>query len=242
MRNGTIYVRCSCLLWLLTIAPPAFSQDYRSPLILAPYALNFGRVMIGTATNPSIVTIFNNGIAAQQVSAVSITRDFSETNNCPTPPATLAVNADCEIQVTFKPSMLDTQSGTLTISEAPSGIQLKVELAGVGTVGKPIVTISPSSLRFSEQPTGVDSSAQTVTVTNTGTEMLSLSNVGVVGDFMVLPASTCTHMSGPLGPNAGCSVEIVFAPLLAGSRSGQLVIQDNAEHSPQKVPLNGTGK
>jgi len=59
---------------------------------------------------------------------------------------------------------------------------------------------------------------------------------------VVSPTSTCAHMTGPLAPKASCTIEIEFAPLLTGPRSGEAVIMDNAAASPQQVPLSGVGK
>ncbi|HTV57927.1 MAG TPA: choice-of-anchor D domain-containing protein [Verrucomicrobiae bacterium] len=220
----------------------AFSQNFRSPLILAPYSLDFGRVLMGKSSEPQTVTVFNNGTSAQEISGIAITGDFIETDDCPKPPETLASGADCEVHVAFKPSAMANHTGTLTISEAPSGVQITVGLRGTGTAGRPTAAISPASLAFGEQPIGVTSAAQTVIVKNTGTEMLSVSNVEMKGDFMVLPASTCANRTAPLGPNATCTIEIVFVPLGAGTRNGEVLVVDNAEDSPQKVQLSGTGK
>jgi hypothetical protein len=242
VRNGSIYACCTFLLFLLTFGPAAFSQSFRSPLILAPYSLDFGRVVIGKASNSQTVTLFNSGTPAQEISGVSITGDFTQTNNCPKPPATLAIMADCEIQITFKPSTLTQQSGTLIVSDATSGIELTVTLSGAGTEGRPTVTISPGSLTFSEQQTGVDSSPKTVIVRNTGTERLVISNVEVNGDFTALPTSTCISVTGPIDPDATCSVQIVFAPLAVGPRNGEMVLTDNALDSPNRVAMSGIGK
>jgi len=237
-------IAAAALLLLLgtTACPTVFPQGLQSPLIRSPYSLDFGRVVTGTESDSQTVTVFNNGTAAQEVNDISITGDFTETNNCPKPPSALAINADCEIQATFSPLTLAPFWGTLTISEAPSGVQLTVALGGTGTAAKPTVTVSPRALAFPELQTGVHSPAQTVTVTNTGTEMVSVLNVVATGDFMVMPASTCTHMVGQLGPNATCTIEIAFAPLLTGPRSGKAVVVDNARESPQQVPLSGIGK
>lgn len=220
----------------------AFSQNFRSPLILAPYSLDFGRVLAGKTSEPKTVTVFNNGTSAQEISGIAITGDFIETNDCPKPPETLAAGADCEIHVAFKPEGLADQQGTLTISEAPSGVQITVGLRGTGTAGRPTAAISPASLTFGEEPTGVTSAAQTVIVKNTGTEMLMVSNVEMKGDFMVLPTSSCANRTTPLGPNATCTIEIAFVPLVSGARNGEVLVVDNAEDSPQKVELSGTGK
>jgi hypothetical protein len=248
-RNYALYSYLLCLLALAPISfsliafiPPASAQNYRSPLILSPYSLDFARVLVGKPSGPQSVIVFNNGGAPQPVSSIVATGEFSETDDCPKPPATLAVQAACEIKVTFTPSATTDRSGTLTISDATTNTDLVVLLTGSGTAGEPTATISAASLTFPEQQSGVESSPQTIVVTNTGTEMLSISNVQVTGDFLALPASTCNSAAPPLGPNATCTVQIAFAPLASGQRMGELSVEDNAKDSPQKVALSGAGK
>jgi hypothetical protein len=233
---------CLATLCLLTLVPMAFAQNYRSPLILSPYSLDFPGVLVGKTSGAQMVTVFNNGGSPQPVSSITATGEFSETDDCPKPPATLALQAACNIMVVFKPSALTLTSGTLTVSDDVTNTQLVVTLHGSGTAGKPTATISPASVTFPDQQPGVDSSPQTITVTNSGTETLNIFGIEVDGDFLALPTSTCNGGSAPLGPNGMCTVQIVFSPLSSGQRTGELSVDDNAEDSPQKVRLSGSGK
>jgi hypothetical protein len=234
-----IYMRYPYLLILLAFASAAFAQSFQSSLLLGSYSLDFGAVLTGTPSGWQTLTVFNNGMSPQELSGISITGDFAETNNCPQSLATLAANAHCEIQITFKPSSAGLRSGKLTVSVAPGDNQLAAALSGTGTAEKPTVTVSPRSLVFAEQKTGASRPPQTLTVTNTGAEMVSVTNVEANEDFLVSPASTCVHRTAPLSPKATCAVEIVFTPLLSGQRSGEAVILDTAEDSPEQVPLSG---
>jgi hypothetical protein len=104
----------------------------------------------------------------------------------------------------------------------------------------PIVSLSSTSLSFGNQNVGSTSSAQTVTVTNSGTASLTVSNVAISGtnasDFA--QTNTC---SSTLAPAATCSVSVTFTPAANGSRSASLTFTDNAAGSPQSVALSGTG-
>jgi hypothetical protein len=55
-------------------------------------------------------------------------------------------------------------------------------LGGTGT-GTPAVAISPVSLTFGKQPVGTTSAAKTFTLSNTGTDTLTISSIIVTGDF-----------------------------------------------------------
>jgi hypothetical protein len=105
---------------------------------------------------------------------------------------------------------------------------------------QPVVGLSPTSLSFGNQSVGVKSSAQAVTLTNTGTSSLLLSNIKIVsgnsGEFA--QTNTCGKT---LASNASCTISITFTPTKTGSASSSLNITDNAAGSPQSVPLTGTG-
>jgi hypothetical protein len=119
---------------------------------------------------------------------------------------------------------------------------------GIGTVNvsnlisKSIpVTVSPLSLTFGNQTQGTTSSADTVTVTNNGSESLIFTSIGVTGDFATASGTTC-NTSTPVAANGGsCVINVTFTPTVTGSRSGSLTLTDNASTSPQTVSLSGTG-
>jgi hypothetical protein len=81
---------------------------------------------------------------------------------------------------------------------------------------------------------------KSVTVTNTGTTALDISNVGVkgadAGDFR--SSNLCPSS---LAPTDSCTIEVRFAPSSTGSRTATLTVTDNATTSPKSVPLLGKG-
>jgi len=100
----------------------------------------------------------------------------------------------------------------------------------------PAVTFTPPSLTFASQPVGTLSQSQPVTLTNTGSETLTFSAVASTsGDFY--QGNNCPHS---LGPQASCTLSVIFTPTVAGSRAGLVNVSDNAAGSPQKLPLTGT--
>jgi len=102
----------------------------------------------------------------------------------------------------------------------------------------PIVSLSPSSLTFSQQYVGTTSAAQNVTLSNTGNAVLSAPSVGFSGtdpsDFF--QTNTC----GSVAAGANCMISVTFAPTAAGTRSASLSLTDNASGSPQTVNLAGS--
>src|SRR5436305_7385812 len=98
------------------------------------------------------------------------------------------------------------------------------------------VSISPAALTFSGQKVGASSAAQTITISNSGSGFVSIGSIAASGDFV--QTNTC---SSSLNPNGKCSISVSLRPTATGSRSGALIITDNAAGSPQRIPLTGTG-
>jgi len=96
-------------------------------------------------------------------------------------------------------------------------------------------TVGPSSLAFGSQAFGTTSSAQTVTVTNTGANVLLL-GIAVSGDF-----AQTSNCGTAVAAGANCSINVSFTPTVRGDRSGNLTIASNATSSPNVVALSGTG-
>ncbi len=100
----------------------------------------------------------------------------------------------------------------------------------------PAVTTSPASLAFGNQAVGSISAAQTLTLTNSGTDPLTISFIGASGDFTASPS--CPMV---LAVSASCTIAVQFRPSLQGPRSGAVSILSNAPTSPNSVQLTGTG-
>jgi len=98
------------------------------------------------------------------------------------------------------------------------------------------VALSDTSLKFRVQLVGTASTAQTVTLTNSGPITLTISSIAASGDF--LQKNNCGS-SLPAGES--CTIKVGFKPTAKGTRTGELIITDNAPDSPQTVTLTGTG-
>jgi Beta-propeller repeat/Abnormal spindle-like microcephaly-assoc'd, ASPM-SPD-2-Hydin len=212
--------------FVLKIAPtdaPAAALD--------PAQLVFPVQAPGTTSDPQTVTITNMGSASLTVSNVAVTGEFAIQNNCST---VAAAGGTCTIAVTFSPTSTDPQTGTLTITDNSAGSPRTVALSG--QPGQATLSVSPTSLSFGNQAAGTTSSAQTVTVQNTGTLSVQISRVGTSPSFS--ESNTC---GSSFAVDMLCSISVSFAPMAAGAASGTLMITDSATNSPQIVALSGTG-
>lgn len=343
-----------------------------------PAGLNYAATVVGSTTAAQTVTVTNSGTTAATVSGVTVTGDFSQTNNC----ATLAVGASCTANVTFKPTTGGSRTGTLTVNSNANNTPTTVALTGSGidsttniaagrpasasssngtyvpanltdadpstywesangafpqwaqvdlgqsySVGKVVlklppstawstrtetlsllgstdgttfstivgsvgytfdpvannntVTITfnaataryvranitantgwtagqlsdfevfpsgsggstsatlsanPSSLTYASQALNTASSAQSVTVTNSGTAAATVSGITTTGDFA--QTNTC---GTSIAAGASCTVAVTFTPTASGTRTGNLTVSSNASNGPVTVALTGTG-
>jgi hypothetical protein len=90
-------------------------------------------------------------------------------------------------------------------------------------------------LTFASQTVGTTSSAQAVTLKNTGTAALTLSSIAASGSYA--QTNTC---GTSLAANASCTISVTFTPTSSGTLTGAITLTDNAASSPQAVSLTGT--
>jgi hypothetical protein len=135
---------------MLTLGDNAFSSPQtltftgtgEADIALSPGILSFAGQIIGTASPSQIVTLTNQTPSPFVVSKVSITGDFSGTNNC----STVAAGGTCVLNVGFAPSLSGIRAGTLTVTTS-IGASASVGLSGTGvdfslTSSVPSVTIT----------------------------------------------------------------------------------------------------
>ncbi len=200
---------------------------------VSPGSLTFAAQVVGVSSASQPVTLSNTGTAALTISSIAASGDFSQTNNCGN---SVAASASCTVNVTFKPTVSGTRTGTLTITDNASTSPQTVNLTGSGTASSPVAGVSPSSLTFSSQLAGTPSASQPVTLSNTGTGALTISSVVASGDF-----SQTNNCGNSVAASASCTINVVFTPTSSGKRTGTVTITDNASNSPQSVSLTGNG-
>src|SRR5207253_9379323 len=98
------------------------------------------------------------------------------------------------------------------------------------------VALSDTSLRFGVQLVGTTSTAQTVTLTNSGPITLTISSIAASGDF--IEENNC---GSSLPAGASCTIRVAFNPSAKGGRTGRVTITDDAADGPQTIKLKGIG-
>jgi hypothetical protein len=128
----------------------------------------------------------------------------------------------------------------LSITANASGSPLAARPFRTGTHTAAAVSLSPTSLPFGSQPVSTTSTAQTVTLSNSGNAALSITSLALTGTNGSNFAQTNT-CGKSLAAGAKCTISVRFKPSASGSRTASVSITDNASGSPQKVSLSGTG-
>ena len=206
---------------------------------LSASTLTFGSQLVGTSTSAQTVTLTNNGNAALSITSITVSGanpgDFPETNTCGN---SVAAGAGCSISVTFTPAAVGSRAATVNISDSAAGSPQTVTLTGTGT--NPTVSLSANSLTFASQNLGTTSSAQSVTLINTGNAALNIASISVIGtnpgDFSA--TNTC---GASVGAGSNCTISVTFTPASSGTFSASVAITDNASGGPQMIALLGTG-
>jgi hypothetical protein len=109
-------------------------------------------------------------------------------------------------------------------------------IAKIGATPAPSVSLAPNSLQFASIPVGSTSQAQTVLLRNMGNSPLTISSITASGDFA--ETDNCGTSVSAAG---NCTFSVTFTPSAAGTRSGSILIQDDAAGSPHVINLTGTG-
>jgi hypothetical protein len=220
--SGTPY----CGGWPAPVYPPYPSEGVTA----TPGALNFGSVATGSTSAAQTVTVSNPTNSAASVSSIATSGDYSQTNTCG---SSIAANGSCTVSVKFAPTAAGSRNGSLTVNAG--GTTNTVSLSGTGTAPGPVLNTDPASLSFAGTVVGSSATAQTVTVTNSGTASASISAVAATGDF------SQTNNCSTLAVGASCTVTVGFKPTTGGARAGTLTVTSNANNSPTTVSLTGTG-
>jgi hypothetical protein len=210
--------------------------------------LAFGNVIVGTAPAPAqTLTVRNDGgVTATGLIVGPLTAPFSRTTTCG---ATLAGGATCTITVTFTPSAATSSTGSLAVTSSVAVNGAPVALSGTGIAAVRTFSVTPTTLAFGNWAAGtsnVTSTAQTVTVTNTG-------NVALAGGSLAFGGGTPQPFSRPTGGAGGtcgttlalgasCTVNVVFAPATATGFTRTLTVAyTTATGTGTPVTLTGTG-
>jgi hypothetical protein len=209
---------------------------------LAPLAVDFGSVTVGSPAATRAVTLTNSGTAALSLTGISATgTGFAASNACT---ASLAAGASCNVSVSFMPASAGTFAGQLTVTSNAVGSPHAIALAGTGVLPTlPVLSWSTTAttLAFADTLVGSVAPAKTLTLTNKGPGTVTLATLAVQGAMAAeFPLAGSCSAGLSLMAGASCNVNVAFSPAQMGLRSGSLSVSSNGTN-PVAIGLSGNG-
>jgi hypothetical protein len=225
-----------------------FSQPPGSQPILGPIALlsatslSFGSLSIGQTSSAQTLTITSDGGQALSLNTLTITGtnpgDFAITSDTCQLPTVLQPGKSCTVLVSFAPTATGSRMAAVTITSNASPTMESAQLNGTGLPPAPTVTLVPGTINFGTVTQGT-STPSNVSVSNSGTAPLHVSNISIGGpnanDFS-FSAPTC---NAAVPVNSTCTITVTFTPLAPGVRSAIVTLTDDAPDSPQTINVTG---
>ena len=183
--------------------PTSLSVASGPPAIaLEPDTLGFGDVLVGNSATATF-TIDNAGGGPLDVSSVSYPDAFAPVDSAGFGPFTVPFGETRDVEVVFTPSGEGSRTGDIEVSSnAENAATASLLAQGTGVLA-PNIEVSPLALSDSLAPG--DSSASTLTVSNTGSSPLTFDAVIGAGGENTAPADVASAARAPSGDASGLS-------------------------------------
>lgn len=223
------------------------STGARAALVASPWQLEFDVQAALTTSAPKATRITNTGNQAVTVTAVApflpplgvFTRAGG---SCGEVPFTLAAQAACTIEHTFRPHGINTYYETIRMTLAGGGF-VDFGLAGEGDIGR--LDITPVSLAFFPTPVGTVSDEKWVQILN-GRDAPVLvtgftSTSAPAASAFVRTGSTCREPPFELRGGFGCALAYTFAPTQEGQSTMNVTVLTSGQSGNFPFSISGDG-
>ena len=209
-----------------------------------PSPLTFAKQIVGTTSGTENFSVTNTGSQNLTVTGVGLSGtnvgDFSiVSDGCSGD--VLTPNQNCVVGIRFAPALGGTRTATASVTDNATGSPQTIGISGFG-YGIPVGSLSTTLFTFNNTLVGSTTPAQTVTLSNPGTDTLKIASIAITGgqaDDFSAPVTTC---GTTLAPGANCTISTTFSPVALGDKDSAIVITDNANNqagSTQSVSLAG---
>jgi Abnormal spindle-like microcephaly-assoc'd, ASPM-SPD-2-Hydin len=199
----------------------------------SPSAVNFGGIVVGN-NGSATVNLSNTGTASVTISQASVTGTGFTISGLAAG-LTIQPGQNAKFTAQFSPASSGNASGSISVSSNAPNSPMTIALTGKGTQAQ--IGAVPSSAPFGNVSVG-NSNSQTITLTNSGTANLVISQGSASGSGFTITGLN-TPLTIPPGTNA--TFNAVFTPSAAGKVTGSVSLASDAPNSPLLIPLSGTG-
>lgn len=212
-----------------------FAQTPLSPLTLTTRSCPFvdpsvyvGGQTVGKASPVTVLYLTNNSNKKMTLTSITASGSFTQKNNCPT---SIPVGQKCTLDVTFKPTVLGSLTGTITIKDSDPTSPQTISMSGVGVSGE--FSAVPN---FGSVSLGATAS-HAITFTNTQSAPMTINAITTSG-----PYTQTNNCGSVLSGGSSCTITVDFNPVATGTWFAGLSVQSSDTLSPLTVDLVGTGQ
>ena len=214
------------------------TAEVYTPLTLtfSASSLNFGLLQTGLTSASQTVTVTNVSSHSVTFTSIASSGDFSQSNTCPTTPATLGPGLNCTITVTFAPTAAGTRTGAVTLKDNSPGSPTQT-IALTGTGETLALGFTPASLNLGSVTVG-SSITLSATLTNDGAAAVNLTGASISpanGTF-----TQTNNCPATLNVQQSCTFQITFTPPDVFTYNATLSVTNSAG-AAATLALTGTG-
>ncbi len=215
-----------------------------NPLRATPSSAAFGTVLVGSTSAPLDLTVTNNGKAALTLSGgmLSVMGEYSvQLLGGAAFPVTLNPGDSLGLEFTVRPSVSGSRAANYVLTSSTpgaSGLTIPLTTTGLG----PVIQVTPTTIPFGGLLSGSMASPVTVTVTNNGGGLLTLTSAPTLTDSTNFQIISPPMTPVSLAAGASLSFEVNFTPSAQKSYTATLGIpwSDGTTNSTFNVPLSGS--
>jgi len=191
-------------------------------------SLAFGSILDGT-TLTKVLTITNSGNALLTVTDLTLPTGYGADWTA----GTIAAGAHQDVNITFSPVAVTTYNGTATVVSDATGGTNTAAVTGAGVAPTTKIIGLSGSLDFGNVAVNA-TSTRTLTITNTGSVILTVSSI-------TYPTGYTGAFAGTIAPGASQDVTVTFAPTLAQSYPGTITVNSDKTSGTNTIAPSGVG-
>jgi hypothetical protein len=230
--SGSVTVTSNANNSSLTI--PVTGAGAQPGLSITPASFAFGSIVDGQTKSQNF-TLTNTGTSSLTISQLSVSGAGYSISGLTTP-STIAAGASATFSAVFAPTTAGSLPGSVTVSSNAPGSPATIALSGTGVAGTATLSANPTSLSFGSVNAGVASS-KSVTLTNSGTANVTISQVTVSAKDVAASGVT-TPLT--LTPGQSQAMNVTFDPSAAETVSGNITVA-STQGTNTVISVSGTG-